>query len=210
MKILVIGSFGQVGQKLVKALTAKEIVVRAMVRKKEQVSEMKKTGAEVILSDLESDFSDAYQGVDIVVFTAGSGSKTGPEKTIDIDQNAAIKSIELAKELKIKRYIMVSAQGAREPDLPSKIQHYFKAKSIADNYLINSGVDYTIFRPGRLNNGPGSMKIQVSTNILARGATNRENLAIAIAESIGLANTQNKVIEIIDGITPVRQALLQL
>ena len=82
-------------------------------------------------------------GVAFLIFTAGSGGHTGPEKTIDIDQNAAIRSIDMAKNKAVKRYIMVSAQGVREPELPSKIQHYYKAKRKADDYLISSGLEYT-------------------------------------------------------------------
>lgn len=210
MKTLVIGANGQVGQILIKQLCTEGKSVKAMVRKAGQIPAIKSLGAEIILADLESDFSAAYSGIDYVIFTAGSGSKTGPEKTIDIDQNAAIKSIELAKKYAIKRYIMVSAQGAREPENPSKIQHYYKAKQIADEYLIRSGVNYTIFRPGRLINGPGNLKIQVSTTSLERGTTNRESLAAAIIESILTNNTINKTIEIIDGNTLVKKAMSQL
>lgn len=210
MKVLVIGANGQVGQKLVADLARRKLQVRAMVRKPQQIPLIQKLGAEVVLKDLENDFSEAYKGIDCVVFTAGSGSKTGPDKTIAIDQNAAIKSIDLAKKYRIKHYIMVSAQGAREPDIQSKIQHFYMAKHTADEYLIHSGINYTIFRPGRLIDQPCSLNIDISTDYLDRGETNRENLAAAIALVVDKANPLNKIIEITNGNTPISEAFKQL
>lgn len=207
MKILVIGSHGKVGKRLVKILAGKSHKVVAMVRKEEQVGEMQQLGAEVYYADLEDDFSAAFNEIDIVVFTAGSGGHTGAEKTIDIDQNAAIKSIDLALKYTIKRYIMVSAQGARSPEIPSKIQHYYKAKSKADIHLINSGQNYTIFRPGRLTDEAGTGKVEAAEYLQRRGETSRDNLALAIAESVSLESTDNKIIEILDGNMLIGEAL---
>ena len=50
--------------------------------------------------------------MDAVVFTAGSGGHTGPEKTIDVDQNAAVRLIMDCKKHGVGRFIMVSAIGA--------------------------------------------------------------------------------------------------
>jgi uncharacterized protein YbjT (DUF2867 family) len=210
MKILVIGANGQVGRKLIRHLVKQDMPVRAMVRKSQQITFIQELGAEVVLHDLEEDFSEAYIGIECIIFTAGSGSKTGPDKTIDIDQKAAIKSIGLAKKHGIKHYVMVSAQGAREPEKESKIQHYYKAKYLADEYLLQSGINYTIFRPGRLIDAPCNQKVDLSAGHLNRGVTNRENLAAAIAHAVGKENTMNKIIEITDGDTPIIQAFTQI
>ena len=44
--------------------------------------------------------------------SAGSGAKTGPEKTTDVDQNAAIRLIEDCETHGVRRFVMVSAIGA--------------------------------------------------------------------------------------------------
>ena len=199
MNILIIGANGKVGQLLIKHLINDGYSVRAMVRQQEQTDNIKSLGAEAFLGDLENDFSAAYNNIDVVVFTAGSGSHTGPEKTIDIDQNAAMKSIDIAKDKQIKLFIMVSAQGARAPEAPSKIQHYFMAKSVADQYLLKSGLSYIIFRPGRLTDEPANNKSRINQHIESKGTTSRENLAYAISKSITIKETFNKTIEILDG-----------
>lgn len=209
-KVLVIGSHGKVGQLLVSNLVDLKFKVYAMIRNENQVAEMTDLGAHVVMGDLESDFTSLFEGMDAVVFTAGSGSKTGPDKTISVDQDAAISTIDLAETLGMERYIMVSAQGAREPEEMSKIQHYYEAKAVADNRLINSDLNYTIFRPGRLIDERGNGKVDISENHLERSSTSRENLAKAIAFSLNLPNTYQKVLEIIEGPTEIERALKQI
>lgn len=63
MNVLVIGANGQVGQHVIDQLKDRNHKTTAMVRKQEQVDKMKQLGAdEVIVADLEGDFSKAFQG----------------------------------------------------------------------------------------------------------------------------------------------------
>lgn len=207
MKVLVIGSHGNVGQRIVRYLSEKGHEAFAMIRDASQKSEMERLGGKTVVADLEEDFSSAYDAMDAVIFTAGSGAKTGPDKTIDVDQEAAKKSIDLASEKGIKRYIMVSAIGAKKPDAQSAIQHYFKAKAIADNHLMNTSLNYTIFRPGRLTDEPGKGTADMAENLGRKGSTSREDLALTIVESLLMPETYLKTIEILDGNTPITKAL---
>jgi len=207
MKVLVIGSHGNVGQRIVRYLSGKGHEAFAMIRDTSQKSEMERLGGKTVVADLEEDFSSAYDAMDAVIFTAGSGAKTGPDKTIDVDQEAAKKSIDLASEKGIKRYIMVSAIGAKKPDAQSAIQHYFKAKAIADNHLMNTSLNYTIFRPGRLTDEPGKGTADMAENLGRKGSTSREDLALTIVESLLMPETYLKTIEILDGNTPITKAL---
>ena len=210
MKILVIGAHGKVGKRLIRCLINEGHRPIAMIRNKKHMKEMKKLGAETVIADLEEDFFHAYENVEAIIFTAGSGGHTGPEKTISVDQEGAIKSIDLAEKMGIKRYIMVSAQGSREPEQPSEIQHYYKAKAIADERLMKSSLNYTIFRPGRLLDDAGKGYVLLSSRQLGRSSTSRDNLAQTIAVSVMMKNTFYKVIEIVEGSIPIREALLQL
>ena len=86
MDVLVIGANGQVGRNIVKELADTNHNAVAMVRKEEQKAKMEELGAsKVVLADLEEDFSNAFDNVDAVIFAAGSGPKTGAEKTLTID-----------------------------------------------------------------------------------------------------------------------------
>ncbi len=208
--ILVIGAHGKVGKRIVTYLSQYGYNVYAMIREEVQKDEMEQLGAIAVLADLEKDFKHVYKNMDAIIFTAGSGSKTGPDKTITVDRDGALKSIELAESYGISRYIMVSAQGAREPEVPSKIQHYYQAKSIADNRLQVSGLKYTIFRPGRLLDDEGNRKITISLNHLERGLTSRDNLARSIVETINNKATFGKTIELLEGDTELVKAFEEI
>src|SRR5690554_4113379 len=166
-KTLVIGANGQIGKLLIQMMSEQQLPVKVMLRSAEQAAEFETMGAEVIIADLEADLPDAaFADCDKVVFTAGSGSKTGADKTILVDLWGACKAIDKAKQHNIKQFIMVSACDAGEPEHGSKaIKHYNICKHFADKHLIESHVPYTILRPGRLTDGGFTGKITTTRPI---------------------------------------------
>ena len=67
--------------------------------------------------DLEEGVSNFLPGLDAVVFTAGSGSKTGLDKTTDVDQNAAIRLMDDCEKQSVKRFVMIRCDWCR-PEQP--------------------------------------------------------------------------------------------
>ncbi len=210
MKVLVIGANGQVGKKLVKKLNDKNHEVIAMVRDEGQLGQFP-NGVKTVLGDLEKDFSHAYkENLDAVVFAAGSGGDTPKEKTDTVDLQGARKSIDLAQKNHVDRYIMVSALGANNAsEMPENMRHYFVAKSEADQHLAQTQLNYTIFRPGQLTDKPGTGNVNAAESLENREprTTRRDDLATAIAVALDKTNTHKKVIEILDGDTPVNDAI---
>ncbi|HDZ38025.1 MAG TPA: SDR family oxidoreductase, partial [Marinobacter sp.] len=179
MNVFIAGANGQIGQHFLRELADSDHQTRAMVRHSEQGPELQKLGAdEVVLGDLEKDCSDAMKGCDVVVFAAGSGPDTGPDKTTQVDQDGAIRLIDSAKAMGIERFIIVSSVGAEEPDNgPEKLRHYLQAKHNADEHLKSSGLNYTIVRPGQLTNDEGTGKVAVSTGHEHTGKIPRQDVA---------------------------------
>lgn len=214
MKILIVGANGQIGRHLIEKLAETEHKSVAMVRKEEQESELRELGAdEVVIGDLEKDFSHAFEGVDSVIFTAGSGGHTGADKTTLIDLWGAIKTIDQAKEHNISRFLLVSSMNADTPDTGiESMKHYFVAKKLADDHLRSSGLDYTIVRPGGLLNEPATGKILLEEKIkeFSSREITREDVAAVLAEAVDLENTYKKTFEILNGETPIKEALKQV
>ncbi len=157
MSTLVIGANGQIGRLLVDKLVKLGDPPKALVRTEEQAEHFAKLGATPVIGDLEGDFSSAFTGCSQVVFTAGSGGKTGADKTILVDMWGAMKAVDTALNAGIQHFVMVSSRGAENPEQgPDKIKHYTVCKKIADDYLLRSGLAYTILRPGRLTNDPAT------------------------------------------------------
>ncbi|MBD1301100.1 NAD(P)H-binding protein, partial [Pseudomonas aeruginosa] len=116
MNVLVIGANGQIGKFLVQQLAQEgKHQVTAMIRKPEQADALEQLGASVVIGDLEGsveDLAEAMKDHNAIVFTAGSGGSTGADKTLLIDLDGAVKTMEAAQQQGITRYILVSAFGA--------------------------------------------------------------------------------------------------
>ncbi|MGG1878488.1 SDR family oxidoreductase [Paenibacillus cisolokensis] len=211
MNVLIIGANGQIGQHLVRQMQqSAELNPIAMVRKEEQKAKYEQQGVQTALVDLEGSIdhiASAAQGADAIVFTAGSGGHTGADKTMLIDLDGAIKSMEAAKQAGIQRFVMVSAIGVhhREKWMASA-PHYSAAKYYADMWLMRSGLDYTIIRPGGLTNEPGTGKVKAAADV-ERGSIPREDVASTILAALADPSTMGKAFDLISGDTPIEQAL---
>ncbi|KMT62025.1 SDR family oxidoreductase [Paenilisteria newyorkensis] len=203
MNILVIGANGQIGKQIVELLAKNaNFTVVAMIRKEEQREALEQLGAKVIIADLENDFSSAYSGIDTVIFSAGSGGHTGPEKTIAIDQNAAIRAVQYAEKHDISHFIMVSSVGADQPEQgPESLRNYLIAKGNADKALQQSQLNYTIIRPVTLTNEPATTRISEHTT--GHTTITRADVALFLSTIVDNTKTYKQTYTIQNGETPI-------
>ncbi|WFR63925.1 SDR family oxidoreductase [Paenibacillus amylolyticus] len=214
MNVLVIGANGQIGKLVVEQLVQEgQHKVTAMIRKPEQADALKELGADVVIGDLEGsvkDLAEAMKDHNAIVFTAGSGGSTGQDKTLLIDLDGAVKTMEAAEQQGISRYILVSAYGADQREKWSEsIKPYYVAKHYADRALFASELNYTIIRPGGLKNEPGTGNIAVGTD-LEPGSVPREDVARVIVASLQEEKTYRMAFDLIAGDQPVEDALGKL
>lgn len=214
MNILVVGANGQIGKHVVRTIQASnEHTAIAMVRKEEQRAQFEEQGAKTVLVDLEGsidDIADAAKDADAVVFTAGSGGHTGADKTMMIDLDGAIKTMEAAKQAGVKRFVIVSAIGVHNRNKwMGSVPYYSAAKHYADVWLKESGLDYTIIRPGGLTNDVGTGKVKVAVD-LEVGQISREDVASVIVASLNNDHTIGKGFDVVGGETPIVDALITL
>lgn len=212
MRVLIAGANGKIGQHLVRKMADSRHIARAMVRKPEQVSELEQLGAaETVVADLEQDCSDALAGCDAVVFTAGSGPHTGPDKTVDVDQNGAIGLIDAAREAGVKRFLMVSSMRADAPEkAPEKIHHYLRAKQKADEHLRASGLAYTLVRPGPLTNDLATGLVELNSRLDRTGNIPREDVAAVILAALNADNAVNQSFDVLSGDEGIAESLARL
>ena len=208
MRVLIAGANGQVGQHIVRFLAEGGHEVRAMIRDEDQAPGLRELGGEPIGADLEGEVAHTVEGCDAVIFSAGGGPGSGAEKKETIDRQGAVKLVEAAKEHGARRYIMVSAMGAADPESGSEaMQPYLFAKASADQALQESGLDYTIVRPGSLTNEAGTGTVEAAYSLGRRGEIPREDTARVIAAMLEKQNTFGKTFEVLSGDTPIEEAL---
>jgi uncharacterized protein YbjT (DUF2867 family) len=211
VRVLVAGANGQVGQHIVRLLAEGGYEVRAMIRAEDQAQRLRELGGEPVVADLEGEIAHTVEGCDAVIFSAGGGPGSGAEKKETIDRGGAVKLIEAAQEHRARRYIMVSAMGAADPESGSEaMQPYLHAKAQADQTLQESELDYTIVRPGSLTDDPGTGTVELAASRGSRGEIPREDTAHVIVATLERENTFGKTFEVISGDTPIEEALDEL
>lgn len=181
----------------------------AMIRKEEQKGVFEDMEVKWVLANLEENVEHALQGIDKVIFAAGSGAETGEDKTIAVDQEGAKRVIDAAKKAKVKKFIMLSAMGADEPSQHKNLKVYLEAKQEADDYLMDSGIPYTILRPGSLTDDLGLAKVKLAEKLNEQGEISRDDVAFLLVMSLADPLVKNKIIEALEGEEPIKSALIE-
>ncbi|MDA0231424.1 MAG: SDR family oxidoreductase [Proteobacteria bacterium] len=214
MDVLIVGATGKTGRLIIPLLLAAGHRPRAMIRAESQSETMLALGAEPVLGDLEGPLADVVRGHTAVIFAAGSGSKTGPEKTIDVDQIGAISLIDACVAENCRRFVMLSAMATGTLErAPKKLHHYLTSKAIADAHLSASSLDATIVRPGYLSDDAATGRVRIGENlgeVAEGGAISRADTAHILVACLGLTNTIGACFEVLAGDTPIEDALAAL
>lgn len=213
MDVLVAGGHGKIALRLLRLLAADGHRALGLIRKPEQAADLEAVGAVAVLGDLEADASLAeyLQGADVVVFAAGAGPGSGPERKRTVDLGGAVKLADAAMAVGVRRYVMISSIGADRPQAASGgMRPYLEAKAEADEYLMASGLEYTIVRPGSLTDNPGTGRVRLSRELGARGEVPRDDVAAVIAQVLDAPNTIGATFEVFSGDHMVAEAVQSL
>lgn len=210
--VVVAGGHGQIALLLHPVLVEAGHAVVALIRNPEHSDDVRAAGAEPVLCDMEGedDLAPYVAGAEAVVFAAGAGPGSGVERKQTVDLGAAIKLIRACQTAEVPRYLMVSAMGAADPmSGPEEMQPYLKAKAGADEALRESGLAYTVVRPGRLTDDPATGLVTVGEQ-LDRGEVTRADVAAVLVACLGMTETVDRTFDLLGGDTPIRKALLSL
>ncbi|MGH2781792.1 MAG: NAD(P)H-binding protein, partial [Thermoleophilaceae bacterium] len=121
MDVVVAGGHGKIALRLLRLLAERGDRARGLIRNPDHAAELEAAGAEAVPCDLEAegDVGRCVEGAGAVVFAAGAGPGSGPERKRTVDLGGAVKLIEAARANGIARYVMVSAMGAAHPERSS-------------------------------------------------------------------------------------------
>ena len=207
-KVLVAGANGTTGRIIIDRLKGhNNYTPVAMIRKEEQQAAFEKMGVDTVLQDLENDLTDVTQGMDKVIFAAGSGADTGEDKTVAVDQEGAIKLIEDASKHGVRKFVMLSSMGADDPESHEKLRHYLEAKKKADDHLAGKQMNFSIIRPGMLTNDTGSGMIKIGKKLGEQGKIPREDVAATLVTALEDQKLSRQKVEILSGDKNIDSAL---
>lgn len=211
MNVLLFGATGHTGRLLCKKLSAIGLNVIAAVRNAQSRNCSDLGVSRVIDVDLEGDFAELDIDADYVVFAAGSGSKTGPDKTLSVDLNGALKAIDWAARRPIKKFVMLSSMGCERSEvLPKELSTYLLAKAMADRRLQSSALEHLIVRPARLTFERAAGTISAEPTVDEFTPISREDVADIMVRLLVDRTVSNSIVDLMGGDTPINEALLTL
>jgi uncharacterized protein YbjT (DUF2867 family) len=213
MEVLVIGGHGQVGLRLLRLLTREGHRGRGVIRKAQQASDLEAVGAEAVLCDLErgDDLRPHLDAADAIVFAAGAGPGSGPGRKRTVDYGAAVKSMEAARDRGATRFVIVSSIGTHDvAGSAEAMRPCLEAKRDADDALKQSGLEWTIVKPGHLTDAPGSGRVQVRRSFGGRADVPRDDVALVLLECLQAPNMIGVEFELFEGDVPAREAVRSL
>lgn len=210
MRITLIGAHGKVARLTAPLLVAAGHDVQAVFRNPDHTADVAATGATPRVIDVEqvdtAALSALLTGSDLLIWSAGAGGGD-PRRTLAVDRDAAIRSIDAAEQAGVRRYLMVSYFGAG-PDhgVPQDdpFHAYAEAKAAADAHLRASGLDGVILAPSSLTDDPGTGTIEIGG---AAGHVSRADVAAVLAATVERPALAGRMIRFNDGTTPVSRAL---
>jgi uncharacterized protein YbjT (DUF2867 family) len=212
MDVLIAGGHGQVARRLIRLLAADGHTARALIRNPDHAADIEADGGQPVLCDLErEDVSPHAAGADAIVFAAGAGPGSGAERKRTVDLGGAVKCVEAAEAHGVARFVIVSSIGAENPEAgPESMHPYLRAKADADARVAASSLDWTIVRPGSLQDSPGTGRVDVSTTLGRRGPVARDDVALVLLETLLAASTIRLTFELFAGDIPAREAVRNL
>ncbi len=183
--VAVAGGHGKIALRLLRLLASRGDRARGLIRDPGHAADLEAAGALAVGADLENldanAIADSIAGAEAVVFAAGAGPGSGPARKRTVDYGAAVKLIDACRIAGISRYLMISAIGVHAPAARGEqMGPYYEAKLEADQALAASGLDYTIVRPGRLTDDPGTGLVEAAPRLERGGQIPRDDVAATL------------------------------
>ncbi len=213
--VLVAGATGRTGREIVVGLQANGYRVRAFVRDTEKARELLGDGIEFAEGDVRerATIDAALVGVSAIISAIGAGRSdpdNGPEF---VDYGGVRNLAEAAASAELRQVVLVSSGGVTQEDhiLNKMFNNVLRWKFKGEEALRDSGVPYTIIRPGGLVDKPaGEANVVFSQGDTESGSIPRADLARVCVAALGTPDALNKTLEANSGKSAPAQNIADL
>jgi uncharacterized protein YbjT (DUF2867 family) len=181
-----------------------------MVRDLAKAQAILPAGVELIVGDVldHSSIVTAIGDSTVILCATGAKPSLDPTGPYQVDYQGTKNLVDAARSQDIQQFVFVSSLCV------SKFFHPLNLfwlilwwKQQAEQYLIASGLNYTIVRPGGLKNADNPDPIVMSgADTLFDGSIPRQKVAQVCVESLTNPRSQNKVLEIISQPTAIAKS----
>jgi uncharacterized protein YbjT (DUF2867 family) len=201
MKAFVAGATGETGRRIVRELVGRSIPVRALVRDLEKAKQILPAEAELVVGDVlkPEGLKQAIADSTVVLSATGAAPSFDPTGPYRTDLEGTKNLVDAAKESGIEQFVMVSSLCVSRFFHPLNLFWLILVwKKQAEEYLQQSGLTYTIVRPGGLKNEDNSDSIVMSSaDTLFDGSIPRTKVAQVCVEALFQPKAKNKIVEVV-------------
>ncbi len=205
--ILIFGASRETGLEVAKILCGRGETVAAFARPESDLTELKKLPLQQIV------YGDALDPVAVgKAFAAGRfravvctiGGKRGQLPRPDFEGVKQIVDAARNLTISIPRILLVTvigagdSRGAVAPKVLEVLGEVIRLKTLAENYLIESGLKYTILRPGGMTDEPASGTAIRTEDHSVMGVISRADLARLVVDCLDDESTVGKIYHTVD------------
>ena len=182
-------------------LVKRNLPVRALVRNLETGKEILPAEAELVVGDVlkPEDLGEAIADCTVLLCAAGAAPSLDPSGPYQVDYQGTKNLVDAAKAKGIEHFVLVSSLCVSKFFHPLNLFWlilYWKKQ--AEAYIQESGLTYTIVRPGGLKNEDNPDPILMSSaDTLFDGSIPRIKVAQVCVESLFQPAAQNKIVEVV-------------
>ena len=201
--IFLAGASRGVGREIAKCLTQQKLKVKALLRTEAARAELEAMGIEVVLGDAlnVADVERAMLGpISAVISTIGGLPKDGERADFLGNKNL----IDLAVKAGVQKFILVSSIGsgnsaaAIPPSALATLAPVLAEKEQAEKHLIESGLTYTVIRPGGLKSEPATGNGLLTEDPRVAGTIHRADVAHLVCLCLNSDRANNKILSAVD------------
>ena len=205
MKIGITGASGKTGYRIAQEAVKKGFKIRQIIRKNSLLpKDLERFETVRISLDKKDELDNSLKNLDALVIATGARASldlTGPAK---VDALGIQKQIQSCRRVGVKRIILVSSLCTGKIFHPLNLFGLILIwKKIGENILRNSGLEWTIIRPGGLKETENikSENIDYSKeDTKTKGSIPRRLVAKCCIDSLENQNSIEKIIEVTSSI----------
>ncbi len=203
--IFLAGASRGVGREIAKCLIEKNQKVKALLRSGASRPELEAMGIKVVMGDA-LDAAAVEQAmlpdepIRAVISTIGGLPKDGQRSDYLGNKNL----IDAAVKVGVQKFILVSSIGSGEsavalpPQAMETLKSVLLEKEQAEKHLIESGLTYTVIRPGGLKSEPATGNGVLTENYKVAGIIHRADVAQLVFQCLSSDAANNKILSAVD------------
>lgn len=203
--IFLAGASRGVGREIAKCLTEQGKKVKALLRSEDARPELEAVGIKVVMGDAldAAAVEQAMLGdepISAVISTIGGLPKDGERADYLGNKNL----IDAALKAGVQKFILVSSIGSGEsvvaipPQALETLRPVLLEKEQAEKHLIESGLTYTVIRPGGLKSEPATGNGVLTEDYKVAGSIHRADVAQLVCKCLFSEAANNKILSAVD------------